>query len=117
MATSICPGCCERDSRIAELERSNARLQAQLEKAQRANKRQAAPFSKGEPKKYPKSTARPSGAAYGKHGHRPSPPDDQIDETLEASLPECCPHCVGDIAQADQAPLQLQEELPNRPLP
>jgi transposase len=116
MATSICPGCCERDRRIAELERSNARLQAQLEKAQRANKRQAAPFSKGEPKQHPKSTARPSGAAYGKHGHRPSPSDDQIDETLEASLPECCPHCGGDIAEDDEVDLQFQEEIPIRPL-
>jgi hypothetical protein len=99
MATSHCPGCLERDRRIAE-------LGAQLEKAQRANKRQAAPFSKGEPKKHPKSTARPSGAAYGKHGHRPSPSDDQIDETLEASLSEWCPHCGGDIAD-----LQFQEEI------
>src|SRR5439155_1657947 len=84
---------------------------AQLEKAQRANKRQAAPFSKGEPKKNPKSTARPSGAAYGKHGHRPIPPDDQIDEILNAPLPDCCPHCAGDLAEAHQADEQFDEEI------
>ena len=123
MGTFPCPGCSQRDRRIAELEKDNARLQAerdrlqaQLEQAQRAGKRQAAPFSKGTPKKNPKSTARPRGAAYGKHGHRPIPPDDQIDETLEASLPECCPHCGGDIAEEDEVDLQFQEEIPIKPV-
>ena len=123
MDTPICLGCRQRERRIAELEKSNARLQAQcdrrqaqLEAAQRANKRQAAPFSKGEPKKHPKSTARPSGAAYGQHGQRPIPPDEQIDEILEAPLPDCCPHCGGDIAEDDQVDEQFQEEIPRKPL-
>jgi transposase len=123
MDTPICSGCTRRDRRIAELEKSNTRLQAkcdrlqaQLEQAQRANKRQAAPFAKGEPKKNPKSTARPKGAAYGKRGHRPIPPDDQIDEILEAPLPDCCPHCGGDIAEDDQVDEQFQEEIPIKPL-
>jgi transposase len=123
MAFPLCPGCTQRDLRIAELEKSNARLQAendrlqaQLEQAQREAKRQAAPFSKGEPKPNPKSTARPCGAAYGKHGHRPLPAGDQIDETLEASLPDCCPHCGGEIAEDDQIDDQFQEELPRKPL-
>jgi transposase len=118
-----CPGCSQRDRRIAELEKSNARLQTentrlktQLEEAQRANKRQAAPFSKGEPKENPKSTARPKGAAYGKRGHRPIPPDDQIDEILEAPLPDCCPHCGGDIAEDNEVDEQFQEEIPIKPL-
>src|SRR5690242_18955182 len=124
MASSFCSGCRQRDRRIAVLEKSvgalensNERLQAecnrllvQLEQVQRAGKRQAAPFSKGEPKKHPKSTARPTGAAYGKHGHRPRPSDEQIDETLEAPLPDCCPHCGGDIAEDDEVDLQFQEE-------
>ena len=123
MATLICSGCTQRDRRIAELEKSIVRLQAvcdllqtRLEQALRANKRQAAPFSKGEPKKNPKSTARPSGAAYGKHGHRPIPPDDQIDEILEAPLPDCCPHCGGDIVEDDEVDLQFQEEIPIKPI-
>jgi transposase len=123
MGTPPCPGCRQRDHHIAELEKSNARLraensrlQAQLEQVQRANKRSAAPFSKGKPKKNPKSTARPSGAAYGKHGHRPCPPDDQIDEILEATLPDSCPHCGGDIAEDDEVDLQFQEEIPRKPL-
>jgi transposase len=126
----LCPGCCQRDRRIAELVNSNTRLQterdhlqaerdhlqAQLEQAQRASKRQAAPFSKGEPNTKPKSTARPRGDAYGKHGHRPIPPDDQIDETLEAPLPTCCPHCGGDIAEDDRVDEQFQEEIPIKPI-
>ena len=129
-STPICLGCNQRDRRIAELEKQigelekdNARLQterdrfqAQLEDAQRANKRQAAPFSKGPPKQNPKSTARPSGDAYGKHGHRPRPQDDQIDEILEAPLPDCCPHCGGDIAEDDEVDEQFQEEIPIKPL-
>jgi transposase len=112
-----------RDRRIAELEKSNARLQAErdrlqtrLEEAQRASKRQAAPFSKGEPKQNPKSTARPKGAAYGERGHRPIPPDDQIDEILEAPLPDCCPHCGGVIAEDDEVDEQYQEEIPIKPI-
>jgi transposase len=123
MAAPICPGCTQRDRRIAELEKRNAHLQAerdhlqaQLETSQRAGKRQAAPFSRGEPKKNPRSTARPSGANYGKHGHRPPPPEEQIDETLEALLPGCCPHCGGGIAEDDEVDLQFQEEIPIKPV-
>jgi transposase len=123
MATPLCPGCTQRERRIAELEKSNAslqaerdRLQGQLEQSQRAGKRQAAPFSRGEPKKNPRSTARPRGANYGKHGHRPPPLEGQIDEILEAPLPDCCPHCGGDIAEDDDVDLQFQEEIPLKPL-
>src|ERR1700735_613153 len=119
-----CPGCIQRDQRIAELEmriaeleKSNAqlradlaRLRAQIEQVQRAGKRQAAPFSKGKPKEHPKSTARPSGAAYGKHGHRPPPGDDDIDETVDAFLPSCCPDCGGDLAEDGDVAVQFQEE-------
>lgn len=116
MARLICSGCTHRDRRIAELQKECARLRAQLERAQRENKRQAAPFSKGEPKKDPKSTARPSGAAYGKHGHRPPPAHDQIDQTLEAPLPDCCPDCGGEIAEDDEVDEQFQDEIPIKPM-
>src|SRR5438132_13129374 len=116
MDAFVCPGCTQRDRRIAELEKIIAHLQAQLEESRRTGKRQAAPFSKGAPKKNPKSTARPSGANYGKHGHRPAPPDNQIDETLEAPLPDCCPDCGGDIAEDDEVERQFQEEIPIKPI-
>jgi transposase len=116
MDAFVCPGCNQRDRRIAELEKNIAHLQAQLEESRRTGKRQAAPFSKGPPKKNPKSTARPRGANYGKHGHRPPPPDDQIDETFEAPLPDCCPDCGGDIAEDDEVERQFQEEIPIKPI-
>ena len=46
---------------LAEVER----LRKQLEEALRANKRSAAPFSKGKPKPNPKPPGRKPGAAYG----------------------------------------------------
>ena len=121
MDASFCPGCTERDCRIADLERriaalekSNADLRAELEEVLRAAKRQAAPFSKGAPKKKPKSTARPRGDAYGKKGHRPPPAAEEVDESLDALLPEHCPHCGGDIAQDDEVDEQFQTEIPVR---
>lgn len=123
MATIDCPGCIQRDRRIDELEMLVAqlraeieRLKAQLEQLQQASKRQAAPFSKGEPKKNPKSTARPTGPAYGKHGQRPQPPPDQIDQTFDALLPEHCPFCGGDIAEDEEVVPQFQEDIPVKPL-
>src|SRR3954470_19347531 len=80
------------------LRRENERLQRELEQAKadaeaarRAGKRQAAPFSKGPPKAHPKKPGRKRGAAHGRHGHRPAPPPDRIDETLDAPLPKACP--------------------------
>jgi transposase len=106
----------ELEERVRELEAGTVRLQAQLDEARRTAKRQAAPFSKKSPKENPKSTARPKGAAYGKHGQRPEPPADQIDEVLDAPLPEHCPHCGGDIAQDDEVNLQFQEDIPVKPI-
>src|SRR5438552_3889154 len=123
MDTSYCPGCVAFEKRIGELEKlivglqaENARLKAQLDESRRSGKRQAAPFSKGQPKENPKSTARPKGAAYGKHGQRPEPPADQVGETLEAPLPDHCPHCGGDIAQDDEVDTQFQTDIPLTPI-
>src|SRR5947207_9853481 len=48
----------------ARLREENARLQQELETAQRAAKRQAAPFSRGKRKTRPKSPGRKSGKQY-----------------------------------------------------
>src|SRR5437899_1092188 len=48
------------------LREENDRLRQQLEEAQRANKRQAAPFSRGTRKEHPKTPGRKPGAAYGR---------------------------------------------------
>lgn len=72
----------ERDERIA-------RLEALVEEVRRGQKRQGAPFSKGEPVEEAKRPGRKSGGAHGRHGHREMP--DRWDRTLEAPLPGCLP--------------------------
>ena len=57
----------------------------------RASKRQAAPFSKGEPKA--KRPGRKAGSGYGRHGYRAVP--SKVDETLIVPLPKSCPDCGG----------------------
>jgi transposase len=122
MAALLCPGCTQRDQRIAQLEKINAQLQAeverlkaQLEAAERAGKRQAAPFSQGPPLEDPKTPGRKSGERHGRHGHRQPPPPDQIDEVLEAPLPEHCGDCGGKIVEDEVKP-QYQTEIPRKPL-
>ena len=105
----------ERDRVIARLEASVRDLQARLAAAEKSAKRQAAPFSKGEPKPDPKTPGRKSGAAHGRHGHRPVPPPDRVDETYEAPLPDQCPDCGGDVAE-DCLDEQYQTEIPRRPI-
>lgn len=86
--------------RVAELEEVIAqsrveleRLKGQLGEAERAGKRQAAPFSKGPPKVNPKRPGRKAGHAP---AHRPRP--ERVDRTLEAELPPACPSCGGELS-------------------
>jgi transposase len=97
-ADSKCCRCPKLERRVEKLEGENAELRKQLGEAQRAGKRQAAPFSKGDPKKKPKKPGRKPGAQYGKrHGRaRPS----KIDRVLEAPIEEtCCPFCGGELGE------------------
>lgn len=105
----------ERDRVIARLEAANRDLQARLAAAEKSSKRQAAPFSKGEPKPDPKKPGRKSGEAHGQHGHRPVPKPDEVDETYEAPLPDQCPDCGGDVAE-DCLDEQYQTEIPRKPI-
>jgi len=114
-----CSGCAERDRRIADLEnrladqdKRIAELQTRLEAAERASKRQAAPFSKGPPKQNPKTVGRKAGARHGRHGHRQPPPPDQIDEMHEAPLPEHC-ECGG-LVNETHIDKTYQSEIPRR---
>lgn len=79
--------------RVAELEAELEQLKARLEEAERAGKRQAAPFSKGSPKANPKRPGRKAGHAP---VHRPRP--ERVDRTLEAELPAACPDCGGELS-------------------
>jgi transposase len=93
----------QRDARIAELERL-------LSESRRSGKRQAAPFSKGDPKEEPAKPGRRSGDTHGRHGHRMAPagvPEREID----VPLPPCCPDCGGDL-ELERTASQFQVDLP-----
>lgn len=89
--------------RIAELEKL-------LEVSHRAGKRQAAPFSKGDPEPAPKRQGRKAGEGHGRHGHRMAPVGPP-DRELEAPLPSCCPDCGGMVVH-DRDELQWQVDVP-----
>ena len=101
---------------VVELKAANERLERRvqellraLEEAQRAGKRQAAPFSRRLPKAHPAKPGRKAGAKYGRRCRRPIP--EVIDETLEAELPGCCPHCCGPLEETG-IENQYQTEIP-----
>src|SRR5205823_1082480 len=81
-----CVGCAALRQEVAELKAKVEQLTRLLEQFQRAAKRQAAPFAKEPPQEHPKTPGRKRGRRHGRHGHRPVPPPEQIDETLEAPL-------------------------------
>jgi ribosomal protein L37AE/L43A len=81
-----------------ELERiheENEQLRKDLELAQRAARRQAAPFSRGNLKSHPKSPGRKPGAAYGQHHRRPIP--EHVDQETQVPGPAQCPDCGGPL--------------------
>lgn len=120
-AGRACPGCSERDQvidelqqRVAALLQRVADLDKRLDDKERAGKRQAAPFAKGPPQDQPKKPGRKAGSQYGKHAHRPPP--EAIEETLEAPLPDACPHCGGVIQADDEVDEPFQTDLPTQPI-
>ena len=93
----------------ARLERENTRLKDELEAARRAGARQAAPFSKGAPKRRPRRPGRKAGHRHGRHGQRRVPPI--VHERHDAPLPAHCPQC-GDHIHETHVAAQFQEDLP-----
>lgn len=116
MDRPACPGCTQRDRKIDELLERVADLEKRLDEKERAGKRQAAPFSKGEPTATPKKPGRKPGKKHGPHVHRPPPPAEVIDEILEAPLPRACPDCGGDIAEEDDVDEPFQTDIPTQPV-
>jgi transposase len=96
---------------LERLKEENQRLRKELEAAQRAAKRQAAPFSRGQPKSDPRPPGRKSGAAYGRHSQRPIP--DHVDEEIQVTAPEQCPECGGPLT-VERVESQYQEEIVRR---
>ena len=116
-----CPGCAAAAKRIAGLERRNAELEARLaavealvEQLRRGGKRQAAPFSKGEPKPDPKPPGRKAGGGYGTKARRAVPA--RVDEVHEAPLPPSCPGCGCGEVEPIHTAQQYQAEVPRHPV-
>ncbi|MCI0437112.1 MAG: transposase, partial [Gemmatimonadetes bacterium] len=91
------------------LKRRNEQLKDQLDAARRAGFRQAAPFAKPHRQGHGRPPGRRAGATYGRHGSRPVPR--RVDETHDASLPDACPGCGGDVHDTHVVS-QYQEDLP-----
>jgi transposase len=101
---------------IAGLEQQVRTLRDELEQLRRQQKRQAAPFSKGPPKRDPKRPGRKPGSQYGRVAYRADPPPGQITEVHEVPLPAACPRC-GCAAWCDtNVVVQFQAELPKQPV-
>ncbi|MGI8808013.1 MAG: IS66 family transposase [Acidimicrobiales bacterium] len=95
--------------RLGQVEPRIAELERLLEEVRRASKRQSAPFSKGKAKEEWDTSGRKKGKGHGRHGHRATPAEP--DRSLDAPLPECCPHC-GDGLDFERWAEQFQAELP-----
>lgn len=96
---------------IERLQQEVERLRKELEAALRASKRQAAPHSRGAPKRNPKRPGRKPGRRYGRQSCRPIPA--RVDERIAVPLPECCPHCGGGV-ESESCETQYQEEIVRR---
>ncbi|RME70528.1 MAG: hypothetical protein D6776_11545, partial [Planctomycetota bacterium] len=100
----------ELERKAAKQEAEMAKLLKRLEAAERASKRQAAPFRKTNRKAGEKRSKRPGRkSGKGKWCTRQKP--ERVDEVLEAPLPESCPDCGGGV-QKERTAEQFQLELP-----
>jgi transposase len=95
--------------RVAKQERRIAQLEKIIEELRRGGKRQAAPFSKGEPKSNPQKPGRRPAERYGRRAYRPVP--EQVDETIEVDSPGTCEVCSGSVRWVGEE-RQYQIDLP-----
>jgi transposase len=103
----------EQKRQTEELRSRIAKLEKLVEELQRRGKRQASPFSKGEPSANPKRPGRKAGDQYGQQSTRARP--DRVDETIEVECPLFCEHCQGEVVPegtADQYQVDLPEIRP-----
>jgi transposase len=94
---------------IEEQKAENERLRRAVEEALRSAKRQAAPFSRRQPKAHPQKPGRKTGKKYGRRCRRPLP--QQIDEIVEVAVPKQCPRCGGGVWEGETVS-QYQTEIP-----
>ncbi len=103
-------------ARVEELLAENAALKAQLDPIARDSKRQAAPFSRGQPKAQPKRPGRKPGR--GRFTFRTLPtPDQWTEPPIEVRLPDpACSSC-GEPLQEHRVDLAAITDLPPQPRP
>lgn len=89
------------------LRQENEKLRKQLEEAQRAAKRQAAPFSRGTRNTDPKPPGRKPGSAYGQHRRKAIPK--KVDEVIPVPAPTHC-ECGGEL-EVERTESQFQQEI------
>jgi transposase len=95
-------------AQVAQLTQEVGKLREQLEQAQAASARQAAPFRREERLKKPPEQHKKSGRPVGHPGaHRKAPP---VDHNEVVPLP-CCPNCGGSIHGVHPVE-QIIEEIP-----
>jgi transposase len=100
------------EKRNAELEARIVQLEKQLEEARRANKRPAAPYSRGSPKEQPNKPGRKAGKKYGPQANRQAP--QKPDEIIDVPLPQSCT-CGGRLEET-KVVHQYQVEIPRKPI-
>jgi transposase len=115
---SRCPGCQERDARIAKLRRQIKDLKLQLRRLRERSGRNASNSSTppsqnplDAPK--PKTSKKPSGRKRGgQPGHAPTDPGliplEELSEPPIACLPDTCEHCQAPLAGTDACPSRQQ---------
>jgi transposase len=89
-------------------------LEARVEELRRAAKRQAAPFSRDEPKRDPARGGRRAGGGYGRRARREVPPPERVDEEVFVPLPDACPGCSSGV-EFQGVRQQYQEDIPPPP--
>ena len=93
-----------------QLRQENEKLKRQLEEAQRASKRQTAPFSRGTRKQNPKTPGRKSGSCYGQWHSKAIP--QKVDEVI-AVPPPAHWECGGPL-EVERIEPQYQQEIVRR---
>ena len=91
-----------------------AELRKRLEEWERKSARQASPFSKNKPKADPKRPGRKPG--QGLFTRRQEPVAQATDVKIQASTPEQCPHCGGEV-ELERVDEATTTDIPKKPEP
>jgi transposase len=99
--------------RVRALEEVCRQLQERVGEAERAGKRQAAPFRRREAGKVPEAEKKRPGRKPGHQGHHRAVPA-VVDESVEVPL-DGCPGCGGAVDQVERVEQLIEDIPPTRP--